>query len=445
MSKLMRLFNVVLLVFIGLSSLWAGGDNDQSGSSSGQALPPGVKSMDKFTIVYFDFNDDPSSPTNVKPEYYKNVETLYKKMYPNATIEFTGTGAGVNGLDYLQMQLASGTAADVFEHQTRLAAFARAGYLYDMSDQPWASDVLEGMDPDVKYNKKTYGAPIGGAGGWGIFYNKKIYEDQLGLEAPGTFQELLDNCEKIKKAGYIPFVIGGADGWPFQGLFLSFLSFLFGSNRNFPMDLYSGKASLAGREMNNLFNAIKTLSDRGYFHEGSMSMTWNGQLQSMREGKVVMGFFPAGGQTGVETPGSGIELGYFYIPDNNGYNCIPILADTVVSVNAKYRFASTRGVDLVACFAEDSSIHIKQDNTAPSGFKNKKINYETSSGGRRYQEAFDRGPIVLQATSWLPSSVFDLYQQIVSSIISGNGFTQQMLDNMQRAYEADKANVNMTN
>jgi ABC-type glycerol-3-phosphate transport system substrate-binding protein len=433
---------LVIALFV-LSPVWGGGQGGQTGGTSSQELPPGVKSLDKFTITYFDMNTEPDlSGTGRDSRYYINVEKLYKAMYPNATIEFTGMEAGTTGLDVLQMQLASGTGPDVFEHQTRLAAFAQAGYLYDMSDQPWVKDVIEPVYPDTRYKGKFYGAPMS-SGGWGVWYNKKIYEDQLGLKVPNNFQELVDNCEIIKKAGYDPFITGGADGWPFQGVFLTFSSFLFGKNQNFPEDLYNGKASLAGKEMYDLFSAIKLLYDKGYFSQATISSPWTRSLQYVGEGRAVMAFAPAGEMAALEAPDSGydIQLGYFYIPDWDGYNCVPVLGDSVFSVNAKYQYASTRGVDLVKCLVDDTSLHIQGDGASPVGYKNKPMRHTTMSG-QRYQEAYDKGPLVLQVTSWVPSSVFDLYQQIVSSIISGSGFTQAMLDNMQRTYQADKANVN---
>jgi ABC-type glycerol-3-phosphate transport system substrate-binding protein len=428
---------IVGIGFFTLASVWAGGGGDKGGSAV-TTLPPGAKSLDKFTITYFDFNEDPATADAKTKAFYANVERLFKTMYPNATLELTGLSAGQNGLDVLQMQFASGTGPDVFEFQNRVVPFAQAGYLYDLTDQPWAKDVIESAYPEVKYNGKIYAAP-NRSGGWGVFYNKKIYEDQLALKIPKNFQEFIDNCEKIKKAGYAPLVTGGADGWPFFGVFNTFHSFLFGANRNFPVDLYNGKISLARKEMHEMFSAVKLLYDKGYFSEATMSLPWGGALQYLGEGKAVMGFAPASSVYSLEADYN-LQFGFFYIPDYNGYNCVPVTADTSYGINAKYKFASTYGADLIKCLIDDSSLHLLNDNVSPVAYRNKPMAY-TNLSGKTYQEAYDRGPIVMQISSWLPTSA-NLGMQIISSIVSGNGFTQQMLNDMQRNYEADKNQVN---
>lgn len=427
---------VVLLVFLAL--VFSGGcsrsGRSGSGGTSGEAIPEGAVSMDKFTITYFDYNEERNT-SEVSSKYYDEVERLWYKKYPNSTLEITGLADGVTGLALLQSQLAAGTAAEVFRHQTRTASFARAGYLYDLSDQPWVSKIVEGAKPDCIVDGKVWAAPVNCVG-WGLYYNKAIYEDELKLTVPKTFQEFLDNCEVIKKSGRSPLIIGSAEGWPFQGLYLSFSSFIYGSNPNFAKDLYNGKASLAGKEIYDTFNAIKILYDRGYFDPASTSVPFLTGWESVYSGKAVMSF------NGAPSRDEKVPLGFFYIPDFEGNTYVPVIGGTVYSVNAKYEYASTRGVDLLNCLIAESALSIKLKDDAPSAYEGMKVEY-TSLAGTRYQEAYDKGPVVLQITSWLPPSVFEQYQQITSSILSGKGFTQAMLDNMQRTYEADKANVNV--
>jgi len=405
------------------------------GTTKGSA--DGVKSNEKFTITYFDF-----VTTGPLVERLNNsVKEKWYKMYPNSTLEITNPPT--DGLEILQTQLASGTAADVFKHQTRLAAFAKAGYMMDLSDQPWCDDVVAGCMPDCFYDGKFYAAPAD-CNGWGVYYVKQIYEDKLKLTVPKNFQEFVDNCQAIKDAGYNPLITGGADGWPFQGLFLTFTSFLYGADPDFHKNLYNGTAKWTDESVHELFDAIELLYDKGFFSDATMSIDIATSRQYMGEGKAVIGFGCPGVLTPLEEPDSGfdIDLGYFYIPDWDGYNCVPVIADVVWSINAKYEFGSTYGIDLLNCLIDPDTLHKAYDNVSPVGYKSISMNYNTL-GGQMYQDAFDKGPVVLQCTSWLPSSIFDLYQQIVSSILSGNGYTDEMLENMQKTYEADRSNVNI--
>lgn len=439
MSKMGKILCLLMgILLLGSVTVWAGGGGDKSGGSTVTTLPPGAKSLDKFTINYYDFNDDPAAMSSREKAFYANVEKLYKSLYPNATFNLTGISAGLDGLDVLQMQLSSGTGPDVFEFQDRIVQFATAGFLHDLSDQPWTKELIDIALYGVSYNGKVYAAP-NKAVGWGVQYDKKIYEDELGLRVPRNFQEFLDNCEKIKRAGYAPLVIGGGDGWPFYGIFNSFHSFLFGANKNFHADLYNGKASLTGKEMNDMFAAIKTLYDKGYFSEASMSLPWGGALQFYADGKAAMTFLP--GPMDLSDFGYKRDAGFFYIPDWNGYNCLSVNpADTSYAVSARYKNASTYGADLISCLVDVSSLHIKNDDVGPASYKNKPMNFNNMAG-KMYQEAFNRGPVVMQINLWIPASA-NLGMEIISSIMSGNGFSQQMLNDMQRNYTADRNQIN---
>ena len=426
---------MIALVIVS-AGLFAGGGRQPGGTVT--TLPPGAKSLDRFDINFFDFRYDPATAPPSTKAFYANVEKLYKSLYPNANLVLSGIDAGQEGMNVLQMQLAAGRGPDVFEFQAVLPPWVEAGYLYDLSDQPWAADVDEGVYFNVRYNGKIYAAPIK-VSGWIVYYNKQIYEDRLGLRAPQNFQQFLDNCDAIKRAGYAPIVTGGADGWPFLGTFLCFSSFLFGANRNFPVDLYNGRASLAGREMNDLFSAIKLLYDRGYFSDATMSLTWGGAQQHLAEGRAAMLFSPA--NLNLADLGYNTEVGCFYIPDYNGYNCLPLTADSFFGINPRYRYASTYGADLVKCLVDQTSMHILNDNIAPVGFKSMTMNFNTLAP-RMYQEAINKGPVVMQTTGWIPGSAFNATMPIISSILSGNGFTQQMLNDLQRNFDADKGELN---
>ena len=383
---------------------------------------------------------DPESAGVTDRLWFEQINKKWSAMHPD--IELVMEGAPNQGLEMLQTRLAAGTMGDVFVHQTRLAAFAQAGYLMDISDQPWVERMVDGVKPDCIWNDKVWAAPLD-CNGWGVYYMKDIYEGELGLGIPNDFDEFLDICQKIKDAGYDPLIAGGSEGWPFQGLFLSFTSFLYGQNENFHIDLYNGDASLAGPEMFELFSAIQELYDRGFFSDGCMSFDMPQTRQYMADGKAVIGFGCPGVITPLEQEENGsYDLGYFYIPDRQGYNCVPVIACWVISINADYKYGSTLGIDLLNCMIDDESLHARHDNVTPSSFSDLSMTYDTT-GGQAYQDAFDKGPVVLQCTSWLPSSIFNQYQQIVSSIISGSGFTQEMLDNMEATYRADIKNVNV--
>ena len=404
------------------------------------AAPSGEK------ITFFEFRTDPEQPLNERyARYYNHIKEEWAAMHPDVELELTGSAVGgTDSLGLLQTMLASGTAADVFVHQTRVAAWAQAGYLMDLSDQPWASRLVDGVLPDCVYDGKVYAAPAG-CNGWGFYYMKDIFENELGLSLPSTYGEFLDDCQIMKDAGYDPIIVGGATGWPLHGYFLCFTSFLYGKNPNYGVDLYQGNATLAGPEMKSVFDAIQEIYDRGFISEATMGLELSQAADYMAAGKAIMGPGCPGVLTFMEDESRGderVDLGFFHLPDENGYNCLPVIGEVVFSVNSKYDKGSTLGADLISCLVSDDSLHIMCDDTTPVGFSGLAMNYKTT-GGQAYQDAFDKGPVVLQMTSWMPASIFAEQQAMVSSIFSGGGFTQAMLDNMQATYEADRGIVNI--
>jgi ABC-type glycerol-3-phosphate transport system substrate-binding protein len=435
-TKTLSLFIVTMLLTVSLP-LFAGGSPQSSGGSTATTA---TSDQDAFTLTFFDFNEIPDmSGTRLVDKYYQYVDQKFKEKYPNAKIDWTGMGDGPAGLNYLQMQLAAGTGPDVFDFQNRVVPWGKAGYLYDMSDQPWVSHVIAPMKTSSSYQGKTYAAPVQ-ISGWGVFYNKAIYEDELGLTPPKTFQEFLDQCAKIKAAGHVPLITGGADGWPFQGVVLTYLSFLYGKDANFARDVWDGKATLAGPEMKSLFDAAKQTYDAGYFHPALMSTTWAQSQTMFWSGESVMwiGCLPA--DPGPDT-NYDIDIGYFYIPDDKGYNCVAVSENSNIGVNAKTKRADA-ALYLVSLLTSPEALHIFSDNSAPVGFDNVTITFDNLSG-KMYMDAINKGPQVMQLNMWVPTGVTSIYQEIMSSVMSGQGYTQALLDNMQNAYIADKANASI--
>lgn len=107
----------------------------------------------------------------------------------------------------LRAKLVSGDAPDIFKAHgtTELPDYARAGYLMDLSDQPWVETYKDDVRQMMSMDDKVYGmfieAPM-----WGYIYNRQIFRD-LDLEIPLTFSDLMKNVEIMEKNGINPFML----------------------------------------------------------------------------------------------------------------------------------------------------------------------------------------------------------------------------------------------
>jgi len=138
----------------------------------------------------------------------------FSEAHPNIKITFDPT----NPPDYnatLRTQLEGGTAPDLFylrSYATSRQLFEE-GYLEPLSDLP---GLMENFTPEARAPWATddgvpYGVPFI-AVSHGVYYNVDLF-NELGIEVPRTWEELLAAAQKIKDAGKTPFANASGDAW----------------------------------------------------------------------------------------------------------------------------------------------------------------------------------------------------------------------------------------
>lgn len=147
----------------------------------------------------------------------------FNEQYPNVdvTLEFVAP-AGYS--EHILALSSTGDLPDLFTAQgAYLTALAEEGQLWDVSealttqnyegDRVWEETFLPGVVAGVNSNTDAFtgGVPV-------VFpfstitvaglYNTEIFEE-VGVQAPETFDELLENCRALDAAGYIPMSLTG--------------------------------------------------------------------------------------------------------------------------------------------------------------------------------------------------------------------------------------------
>lgn len=374
-----------------------------------------------------------SSP-NAQP-FMDLIEKNYKAKYPTATIVWNPI-KGEKYHEMLKAQLATGNAPDVFFFQNAVVPFGNAGYLTDLSTQPWAADVLESTKPDVTYEGKLLAAPID-VGGWGVFYNKKVFAD-LGVAVPKNFQEFLDICKVANEKGIIP-LTGGYKEWQAGAATWGMQSFLFGANKNIAADLYDGKAKINGPEFTSLYKALETMVKAGVYPKNILSTTYEQAQQLLGEGKAAMIFdgpwLPAGVADKYKT-----DLGFFQMPDANGNVTMTSSVNSACALNSDYA-DQQKGIDMINTIVTKEAINTLIKNSSFSGLKGYDIEQNTV-GSKEYNDLMNSMQSQPQMSCWLPASVFDRFQQICTKIIAGKAFDPKDLDAIDVTYQKDKAIIN---
>ena len=116
-------------------------------------------------------------------------------------------------------RLAAGNAPDIifmipgFADQLAVYRFADAGYLMDLTNEDWVSDMYAPTKPLFMYNDQVVAKDYGFAPYANIIYDKNYFAAN-NLSIPTTYSELIDLCKKIQSFndGITP-ICWGAGEW----------------------------------------------------------------------------------------------------------------------------------------------------------------------------------------------------------------------------------------
>jgi raffinose/stachyose/melibiose transport system substrate-binding protein len=230
--------------------------------------------------------------TGINPEPIQVFIGAFKDENPDTEVSLTNADTD-KFQTTLRTQLASGTAPDVFfvwpgnGNAMAMEQVGPAGYIADLSDQSWADDIPREYESVTQLNGKTMILPTTTTL-IGAITNKQIMED-LDLEAPGTWDELLAGCEEIKQAGKIPIALGNATPWVTQLIDYALVpSTVYADNPDFDEEMKAGNATFVDSGWRDAMEKYLELNDRGYFNENPLGTSYEQQLQLVANGEAAM-------------------------------------------------------------------------------------------------------------------------------------------------------------
>lgn len=178
-------------------------------------------------------------------EAEKNIKLTYDLEMPSAD----------NSSEILKTRLSTGDDLDVFMFHAinEKGQYFEAGYLEDLSDQPWVDSLYDSAKTAVTYEGKVVGLPLENLA-WGMLYNKDMFEE-LGLKPAMTLTELKANADAIAAAGKTPFLAAYNESWiPQLFLPLSIGAFVNSTHPDFIDAMNKDEASFA--DVAEMFNVI---------------------------------------------------------------------------------------------------------------------------------------------------------------------------------------------
>ncbi|MFB9649522.1 ABC transporter substrate-binding protein [Curtobacterium pusillum] len=149
--------------------------------------------------------------------YFDDLLRKFERQHAGVSVVHDSTGA-------IAPQFVRGEPADVgcFNDNLELARYISRGVLRDLGDLPSAKRIRPSIDgltnQYATYPGRTSVLPYSLAAA-GVIYNKRIFADH-GLPVPTTWDDFVEVCRTLQKAGITPVYATDRDTWTlWQGLF----------------------------------------------------------------------------------------------------------------------------------------------------------------------------------------------------------------------------------
>lgn len=196
----------------------------------GSSLPPD----ENYSLTVM-LNTEPSR------QMLANIAELEKNLGIKTVFKYYPTG--MEGDNFLKTSLATGDMPDIFKYNSGalLHALKPAENLLDLTEEPFMAKISNRFKEESAVDGRNYAVPESSFSVTGWIYNSRVYEN-LNLEIPHTWDDLIANCKIIKDAGIIP-VIGAYESiHTAQHIFLADEYNVKAAMPDFPQVFTAGKA-----------------------------------------------------------------------------------------------------------------------------------------------------------------------------------------------------------
>jgi raffinose/stachyose/melibiose transport system substrate-binding protein len=373
-------------------------------------------------------------PTEPKKQYFEEAVKEFEKLHPNIKIK---TEAVLNDSykEKIRVVLGSNNPPDVYFSWSGEFAynFARAGQSLDLTsyveeDKDWSGQIIESQFGPFTLDGKVYGIPWS-TDGKAFFYNKKIFND-LNLETPTTWEELLSVSGKIKDAGITPIAFGSKAPWTISHYIGSLNEFIVPEEtiaKDYSLNNPDGEFTHPG-----YVTALeKFIELEPYFNQGVNSVDHQYARELFNGGKAAIGYFQLA-EIGLIEPSLGEDLGVFNTPFIEGGEGNPnsiTAAPEGIMISSKTKHPKEAMEFIKFLTSKEKGIEQLKEVSEYSAVKDTTT---TENGSALQQEAIDLIVNADKTYLWFDTAV-DI--KIVDAYLNG---VQQMLDGKKSAEDVMK-------
>ncbi|MDT8860167.1 extracellular solute-binding protein [Alkalihalobacillus sp. MEB130] len=300
------LFIYVLIMFVAACS-------NESDDERGSLLEDSNK-----TIVYLSTkNEDQGHPRVIMP-----LSREFEKRHLDVNVELQ-TVAQNDLVQTIQLLAASNDLPEMFALESRhLDQMYRADLILDVEKTFKTLGIYETLNPTVvdllkrqsESGNSLYAVPVE-LNIEGFWYNKQIFEE-VGVEIPTTWDEMMNVSESLKTKGIQPFALAGRTGSSYTRLINAYVV------RKYGFDVmervHRGELDLLDDGFIEAVEIVQQMNEKGYFgdavnsvdYEKAVNMFLNGQAAIIYMGSWVLSDF-----NDLKRNNIGVEnIGFFNVP-----------------------------------------------------------------------------------------------------------------------------------
>lgn len=309
---------------------------------------------DEVTLDVFHYK------VEISDEWEELVED-FEKENPNIKIKSHLVGGGADWQTNLQTRFSSGAGPDIFVVDGKTMLEQYEDRVVDLSDEPWVNNAFPIALEAASIDSKVLGVPYQ-LSGYGLVYNKDLFE-RAGIEGePKTLSELREVAEKLEAHGITPFGNGYGEWWV---LGQQQFNVAFGQQENpqeFLAGLGSGEESLVE---NQLFKDYKDFLDLTIEYSNDNAIATNADMQNnlLASEEVAMIHQGYWIESNIEKANEDINIGMFPVPinDSEEANRLPVAASFSFVVNNKSDYIDESKLFLNWLVSSETGTHYMTD------------------------------------------------------------------------------------
>ncbi len=268
MSKIVKGFNIVLLLLFAFSSVYAGGAQEKSTTSG------------KIEIEFAEHVVDPYP-------FLKGVIKAFEAENPNVSISITGIDTDTHRKNIMMAAQANNLPDIFWIDEDLMVQLVDEGMLLEMKSDLISAGVDKNMSPDMfnqaSVNGGLYGLPSERLI-TGYWVNKKIFRDN-GIELPKNFNELVAATKIFNSRGIITISNGAKSPfseWTFEAMIGRFGFFDHWDG------IITGNDSYVNEDFIKFYEKIEDLASAGAFNPSVATVDYSQAMEVFKGGRSAM-------------------------------------------------------------------------------------------------------------------------------------------------------------